>query len=206
MIINNLHYSTFYITLDVMRWQTLQRTVFVLFLASVTFSLILYAIYGENLGLDNIRQYLSGLGIWAPLVFVLIYAACTIFLPSTPFTAIAGVLFGFKYGLIYALLGIMLSSVAAFVITKKMGKEKAEVFLKHKYLKLLDSYNKRLEEGPIWDVIIFRMTPVMPSNVLSILLGLSRIKFEDFVIGSFVGFIPTHVLTVYFGDFLSKIF
>lgn len=188
-----------------MKWQKLQKTVFIVFLVLVIGLLFIYEIFGDNFGLDQIRQYLKDFGIWAPLVFLVIYTFGTIFIPSTPFMAIAGILFGFKYGLIYTLIGGFLSSVIVFTFSRKLGKEKVENILENKYLKPLGKYNERLESGGAWDLVILRIVPIMPFNVLNILMGVSRIKTGDYVIGTMLGLIPSNILTVYFGNIISKI-
>lgn len=188
------------------RWQKLQKIVFGVFILLVTISLISYQTLGDNISIDEMREYLDKFGIWTPLVFILLYTLGTIFIPSTPFMTIAGILFGFKYGLIYTIIGGFLSSSLVFSFSRFLGKEKADILLEHRYLKLLGDYNKRLETGAIWDLIILRITPIMPFNVLNILMGISRISTREFVIGTVLGLIPSNVITVYFGIFITKIF
>lgn len=188
-----------------MKWQKLQRVVFTVFLVLIIISLFIYQIFSDDFSLDQIRQYLNGFGIWAPLVFLVLYTFGTIFIPSTPFMAIAGILFGFKYGLIYTLIGGFLSSIIVFTFSRKLGKEKVENILEHKYLKPLEKYNKRLGSGGAWDLVILRIAPIMPFNILNILMGVSRIKTGDYIIGTMLGLIPSNILTVYFGNIISKI-
>ncbi len=189
-----------------MKWQKLQKIVFVAFLILVIGSISIYEIFGANFDLEQIRRYLRGFGIWAPLIFILLYTFGTIFIPSTPFMAVAGILFDFKYGLIYTIIGGFVSSMIVFFISRTLGKERAESLLEHKYLRLLGDYNNRLETGAIWDLIILRSTPIMPFNVLNILMGVSKIKTLDYAIGTLIGLIPSNILTVYFGDIISKMF
>lgn len=187
-----------------MKWQKLQKIAFFAFLILITGSLLAYLALGENFNLENMRQYLKDFGIWAPLVFIMVYTIGAVFIPSTPFMAIAGVLFGFKYGLVYTIIGGFLSSVLVFYISRKLGKEKVESVLENKYLKLLVDYNKRLETGAIWDLIILRSTPIMPFNILNILMGVSRIKTGDYILGTLLGLIPSNILTVYLGSFVTN--
>jgi uncharacterized membrane protein YdjX (TVP38/TMEM64 family) len=189
-----------------MFWQKLQNTAFIIFLILIIGSLLSYEIWGNGFDLEQTRQHVKNFGIWSPIIFIFLYTIGTIFIPSTPFMAIAGILFGFKYGLIYTLIGGFLSSIIVFIISRKLGKEKVEKILEHKYLKHLGEYNKRLEEGAIWDLIILRITPIMPFNVLNILMGVSRIKIKDYAIGTAIGLIPSNILTVYFGNIIYQLF
>lgn len=189
-----------------MKWQKLQRFVFLFFMLVVITSVIAYAIWGDHLNLEQFREYLRHFGIWAPLVFILLYILGTIFIPSTPFMAVAGLLFGFKYGLLYTIIGGFISSLIVFGFGRFLGKEWVENILQHRYLKHLGEYNKRLERGAVWDLIILRAAPVMPFNVLNILMGVSRIKTRDYMIGTIVGLLPSNVLAVYLGSFITELF
>ncbi|MEK7200679.1 MAG: TVP38/TMEM64 family protein [Patescibacteria group bacterium] len=189
-----------------MFWQKLQRIIFVSFLVLIIGSLLVYEILGSGFDSGQARQYLKEFGIWMPLIFIVFYTIGTIFIPSTPFMAIAGILFGFKYGLLYTVIGGFLSSIIVFSISRNLGRKRAENLLENKYLKYVDKYNKRLEKDGIWDLIILRNTPIMPFNILNVLMGMSKIKTENYILGTVIGLIPTNILTVYFGDIISKIF
>lgn len=189
-----------------MFWQKLQKNLFILFLLLVIGSLLSYQIFGADFNLDQIREYVGNFGIWAPLIFLAFYTVITIFIPSTPFMAIAGILFGFKYGLLYTIIGGVLSSLLVFCISRKLGRNKFEKILTIKYLKYLDKYNQRLGHRGIWDLIVLRALPIMPFNVLNILMGLSKIKTEEYIIGTVIGLIPSNILAVYFGNIIYWLF
>jgi uncharacterized membrane protein YdjX (TVP38/TMEM64 family) len=189
-----------------MIWSKLQRIIFILFLVLTIGLFIVFQIFGHNIDSENIKEYLNNFGIWAPLIFILLYTLGTIFIPATPFMITAGILFGFKYGLLYSIIGGLLSSTFVFTISRKSGKEWVEKILEHRYLKHLNEYNKRLETGAIWDIMFLRVTPIMPFNALNILMGVSRITTKDYIMGTFLGLIPSNALTVYIGAFITKIF
>ena len=177
-----------------------------MFLVLIIGLFFLFQFLGYDINSENIRVFLKDFGILAPLIFIVLYTIGIFFIPATPFMVAAGILFGFKYGLIYTFIGGFLSSTIIFYISRKLGKEWVEKILEYKYLKHLNEYNKRLETGAIWDVIILRVTPIMPFNALNILLGVSKIKTKDYIIGTILGIIPTNVLTVYLGTLISNIF
>jgi uncharacterized membrane protein YdjX (TVP38/TMEM64 family) len=118
---------------------------------------------------------------------------------------IAGILFGFVYGFVYIFIGGVLSSIIVFIVSRKLGREWVEKILEHRYFVYLNGHNKKLENGSIWSIMVLRMTPIMPFSALSILMGVSRIKTGNYIIGTAVGFLPTAVLTVYLGTLISKI-
>jgi uncharacterized membrane protein YdjX (TVP38/TMEM64 family) len=120
--------------------------------------------------------------------------------------ALAGILFGFKEGVLYTVIGGLLSSLLVFGISRKLGKEIIDETLKKRHLNLLVKYDKRLERGGIWDLAILRMIPIMPFNVLNLIMGVSKIKTKDYLFGTLLGLIPSIILTVYFGHLLFAMF
>lgn len=184
----------------------LQRFLFGLLIALLIIAAIGFLFFGDNFSIEIVRTELQSFGVWAPLIFILLYAILVIFFPSTPFMALAGILFGFKYGLIYTLIGGTLSSLILFAISRKLGQSWVDSILRNKYLKPLNKYNKRLERGGVSDLIFLRILPVLPFNVLNILMGVSRISVSTYIFGTVIGLIPSHIVAVYAGNIISLIF
>lgn len=176
------------------------------FIILVIIAAALYVVFKDNMSFQVFRETIQNFGIWAPIVFIILYVLGTIFIPSTPFMAAAGILFGFKYGLLYTVIGGLVSSLVTFALSRKLGKDWVDNILKNKYLKILDKYNNRLENGGILDLIAWRIAPIMPFNALNILMGVSRIKTREYIIGTLLGLAPSNVLAVYFGTVIVKIF
>jgi uncharacterized membrane protein YdjX (TVP38/TMEM64 family) len=91
-----------------------------------------------------------------------------------------------------------------FFLSRKLGKEWVESILQHKYARLIDKYNQRLGSDGLWDLILLRIAPIMPFNVLNVLMGVSRIGKTDYVFGTILGLLPSNFLAVYFGDLIVK--
>ena len=53
-------------------------------------------------------------------------------------------------------------------------------------------------------MILIRLCPVIPFNMLNYLMGITDIKFKDYLIGS-VGMIPGTIVYVFIGTTLSSI-
>lgn len=183
----------------------MQKIIWVIFLVLVAASIMIYEIYGENFDLEIMRQYLRDFDILAPLIFVILYTVGTIFIPSTPFMAVAGILFGFKYGLIYTVIGGFFSSVLVFEFSRKLGRDYVENFLRNRYFKYLGKYNRRLGKNGTKDLIVLRILPIMPFNVLNILMGVSKMTIQNYIMGTLIGLIPSNILAVYFGDLIADI-
>lgn len=184
----------------------LQKIISISFLFLIIGCTIAFHVFSDNMSFNQIQIYIKGFGIWAPLVFSVIYVVATIFIPSTPLMITAGIIFGFKYGLLYTIISGFISSLLVFKASRKLGKEKMDIILEHRYLKYVNKYNQRLGNGGFWDLFVLRALPVMPFNVLNILMGMSKIKTGEYVVGTLIGLIPSNILAVYFGSIIGKIF
>ena len=188
------------------KWQHFKEVIFIFFILCIVASLAVYFIFKNSISLEEFRSVINNFGIWAPLVFIILFTVGSMFIPSTPFMAVAGILFGIKYKIIYTTIGSILSAILLFLISRKLGRHWVESVLQKSYMKKLDLYNKRLEDGgAIWDIFILRIIP-MPFNVLNILMGVSRISARDYIIGTIFGLIPSNTIVVYTGTFIAKIF
>ncbi len=181
------------------RWQNWAFGIFSVLLLS---GLLIYNIWGEEVPINELKFYINDLGIWAPIVFTSLYTLATIFIPSTPFMALSGVLFGFKYGLLYTVIGGFVSAMFVFTLSRLLGATFSEKILKHERLKKIGDYNESIREHGLWSLIVLRIMPIMPFNVLNLLMGISKIKTRDYIIGTLIGLAPSNIVTVYFGSFV----
>lgn len=189
-----------------MKYGKLQSFLFGILIALIFILSIGFIFYGDAFSIDLVRNELRDFGVWSPIVFICLYAILVIFFPSTPFMALAGILFGFKFGFAYSLIGGIISSIFLFGVSRILGQRWADSILRNKYLTPLGKYNKRLERGAIIDLIIMRVLPVIPFNVLNIIMGISRIKLLPYIIGTVIGLIPSHIVAVYAGNLISLFF
>jgi uncharacterized membrane protein YdjX (TVP38/TMEM64 family) len=63
-------------------------------------------------------------------------------------------------------------------------------------------YEKKLTQRRFVTVFALRVVPVFPFNSLNLLLGTTKISFNNFAIGTFLGILPGTFLFVYFGESL----
>jgi uncharacterized membrane protein YdjX (TVP38/TMEM64 family) len=53
-------------------------------------------------------------------------------------------------------------------------------------------------------VLLLRLSPLFPFNVLNYTLGLTRVRLRDFVLGSWIGMLPGTALYVYIGSLVTS--
>jgi uncharacterized membrane protein YdjX (TVP38/TMEM64 family) len=54
-------------------------------------------------------------------------------------------------------------------------------------------------------VLLLRLQPVLPFNMLNYALGLTNIRLRDYVIASWIGMLPATVLYVYLGSIMHDV-
>ncbi|MEK7642388.1 MAG: VTT domain-containing protein [Patescibacteria group bacterium] len=189
-----------------MKFKKLQIVVFFIFIILICLSIIFYTLYENEFDPKGLQQTVLSFGVWAPIIFIALYIMATVFIPSSPFMVLSGMLFGFKMGMTYSLIGGFVSAILVFMFSRFLGKNWVESILQKKYFGKLNSYNQKLESKALLDLIILRILPIMPFNALNILMGVSRIGARNYILGTMVGLIPSTVITVYFGDLLVRIF
>ncbi len=162
---------------------------------------ILYGAHRLGAGpvLRNALDWIRGLGPLAPIAFVAIYiAACVLFLPGSILTIGAGVIFGVVRGSIYVSIAATLGATAAFLVGRYFARDWIAKKLEgNAKFKAIDEAVGR--EG--WKIVLLtRLSPVFPFNLLNYAYGLTRVTLSDYVFASWMGMIPGTILYVYIGS------
>jgi len=123
-------------------------------------------------------------------------------LPTFYFSVLFGFLFGFLPGLIISLISRTLGVIFAYynihflffdVFTKKYGK--------HKYIKKI---NLLIEEKGFSAVVILRSLYIFPTSFLNAAFSISKIKPSTYFTASAIGLLPTSIINVSMGYFLTQ--
>jgi uncharacterized membrane protein YdjX (TVP38/TMEM64 family) len=98
-------------------------SILILFIAAAIY-LVRFSPAKQYLTTEQFGLFLESAGVWAPLMFVFIYAAgVCLFLPGTLLTAMGAALFGPYWGFLYVWLGAMLGASLAFLIGRYLGRD-----------------------------------------------------------------------------------
>ncbi|WP_287128828.1 TVP38/TMEM64 family protein [Candidatus Cyanaurora vandensis] len=138
---------------------------------------------------EAITATLAGLGVWAPLGYLVLKAIFTaVGVPASLLTVVSGALFGAMLGAVYSIIGATVGAMGAFLIARYLARDWAQS--KFAANGRLASLNQGLERNALWFVLSTRLTPLLPFNVLNTLFGLTRVSLKDFTLGTVVGIIP----------------
>jgi uncharacterized membrane protein YdjX (TVP38/TMEM64 family) len=135
-----------------------------------------------------IKEELAQFGIAGPLVFCVGAAALTaIGLPRLLLCSLAGMAFGFAYGVLWSELGTVLGSYATFMFVRWRGRDYA---LDH--FPRLRRFSEKLEAKGLVSVLLIRQLP-MNGFYNNVFLGLTPVTHRQFIVGSMLGYLPLGV-------------
>lgn len=170
----------------------------VLFLCFILFAVILvrFTPVRSYLNADALRGYLNAAGVWAPLVYMLIYAVgVCLFVPGTLLTGLGAAIFGAWWGFLYVWIGAMLGASAAFVIGRTLGREFAAGLIGDK----LRKYDDAIARNGFATVLYLRLV-YFPFTPMNFGMGLTKVRFMDYFWGTGLGIIVgTFIFTFFIG-------
>ena len=150
-----------------------------------------------------IRDYIQSFGNYAAIAYMAAYTLNTIsiFPPIAPLSLTAGLAFDAAWGALYLMIAAMIGTSCTFFISRFFGRALAEKALKGKFKDL----DEKLERNGFMTILFFRVVPLVPYEVLNYASGLSKIKFKDYSLATFLGLIPGVVIAAFFGGSLGEI-
>ncbi len=178
-----------------MQVKTIMR--FVVLIILVTVIVWVSSQYRSQIDVVAIRTAVQNYGIWAPLVFILIYIVATVlFLPGLLITLAGGLLFGALWGTLYNVIGAVIGSTLAFYIARYIASDWVTNKTGGKVKQLIDGVNN---QG--WKFIaVVRLVPLLPFNLLNYALGLTRIPVWDYIWASALFMLPGTFVYTYVGS------
>ena len=167
---------------------------FVFILAAIIF--VRYTPIKEYLNAEALGRFLATAGLWAPVVFMAIYAGgVCLFLPGTLLTGLGAAIFGAYWGFVYVWFGAMVGSSAAFWIGRTLGREFAASLIGDR----LQKYDDAIERNGFATVLYLRLV-YFPFTPMNFGMGLTKVRFGDYVFGTGLGIIVgTFIFTFFIG-------
>jgi len=153
--------------------------------------------------LRNALQWIDSLGAVGAIAFILLYIIATVaFLPGSILTLGAGVVFGVILGSFYVFIGATLGATAAFLVGRYLARSwvAKKIEGNQKFRAIDEAVGK---EG-LKIVLLTRLSPVFPFNLLNYAYGITGVSLKDYFIGS-VGMIPGTIMYVYIGSLAGSL-
>ena len=148
-----------------------------------------------------LSHLLETAGSGAPFIFMLVYAAgVCLFVPGTLLTALGAALFGAYWGFAYVWVGAMAGATASFWIGRTLGREFAVSLIGDR----LKKYDDAIEHNGFATVLYLRLI-YFPFTPLNFGLGLTKVRFWDYFVGTGLGIIVGIFIFTFFVSTLKEI-
>lgn len=145
---------------------------------------------------NTIRSAIEAHSTVAPVLFLLLHIiASLLFVPRTLMGLVAGGVFDFWWGLVWAATGSVLGAIAGFLIARYINNGMIDL----ESLPKLGPVLQRAEAGGWRAVTMLRLIPVIPHSFTNYALGLTRLSLAGYTLGSLLGQLPMTIAYVSFG-------
>lgn len=140
---------------------------------------------------------------WGAIQFIVLYSLTTVaFVPGSLLTLGAGAVFGLVWGSVWAFLGATIGATLAFLI----GRYGVRGWVSRRIANdsRFQAIDRAVSQSGFKIVLLSRLSPIIPFNLLNYALGVTGVSLKDYVLGS-VGMIPGTVLYVYLGSIAGSL-
>ena len=168
-------------------------------LAGIVVGLRLAGIDLTRITPERVRVFVLSFGVWAPVIYLAVYAQPLVPLPASIMTIAGGLAFGSLWGTLAALTGATARACTQFLVAKLLGRDAVAKLLKGN----IASLDQRIGEHGFRAVLLIRLVPNFPFDIQNYGLGFSRVRFAPFALGTLLGLTPGTFAFVYLGYSLT---
>jgi uncharacterized membrane protein YdjX (TVP38/TMEM64 family) len=144
-------------------------------------------------------QFCADHRLLAPFALILLQTLFASFgLPCSPLSILAGLLWGFGYGIIYSTAATLVASSFTFILGRYVIKKNVEKIFQ---LNVLNKIPGLISDHQWKASAVAHANPIFPGSSLGYVFGASEISFSNFFSGVVLGTIPLQLLTVALGNF-----
>lgn len=152
--------------------------------------------------LETTEEYIAGYGLLAPLISALLMIFQSIIAPLPAFliTIANGALFGFWGGMLLSWSSAMLGAALCFYIARFFGAKHVAKIVTRPVVSRTDEF---IQEYGNFAILIARLLPYVPFDVVSYVAGLTRMQFLGFWVATGIGQLPATAVYTYLGNKIS---
>ena len=147
---------------------------------------------------EEIIEAVQSLGVFGPIVFILIQTLQTVFapIPGQVTGAVGGYLFGW-WGILWTLTGSVIGYFIVFLLSRHFGRPLLEKFFKKEALEKFDFVTT--DKHAAFALFLIFLLPGLPDDMVCYLAGLTTIPIKNLMVLITVGRLPSIVATNYIG-------
>ena len=173
----------------------IKALVFVVFIVAAIY-IIRFTPVKEFFTKTALSNFLESGGMWAPVLFILVYAVgVCLFVPGTLLTALGAAIFGAYWGFLYVWIGAVIGASVAFWIGRTLGREFAASMVGDR----LRKYDDAIARNGLATVLYLRLV-YFPFTPMNFGMGLTKVRFRDYFAGTGLGIlVGTFIFTFFIG-------
>jgi uncharacterized membrane protein YdjX (TVP38/TMEM64 family) len=153
-----------------------------------------------HLSREHIRGTIGQLrDLWyGPIVLIGLYAVgCVFAVPASLFILASGVIWGWKLGGLYTMVGGVLGATATFLVGRFLGEG-----VLRRFGRLGRVVEKQVDHAGFKSLLVLRLIPIFPFAVLNYGAGVAGVRLADFVFATALGLAPSNFVFAYSADSL----
>ncbi|MFA9397762.1 MAG: FAD-dependent oxidoreductase [Clostridiaceae bacterium] len=156
----------------------------------------------ENITPEAIKGYVLSFGIYAPLVFILVYILRSVlFFPASLFSLAGGLSFGPLWGTFYVVIGASLGAYLSFFLSRILGKD-----VINKWIGSRIAGTKLDKKVGFKTILALRLIPFFPFDGVSYVSGFTDVPFWKYALATTIGIIPGTFVYNYLGHSFNNPF
>jgi uncharacterized membrane protein YdjX (TVP38/TMEM64 family) len=149
-------------------------------------------------------EWIRGAGLFGAAVYVIVYVLGAILLfPGSVLTLGGGFAYGVVQGTAVVWVAANLGAALAFLLGRTLARDWiASKVARNERFAAID---RAVGTQGFRIVLLTRLSPVFPFNLLNYAYGLTRVRLSDYVLGSMIGMLPGTVMYVYIGSLITSV-
>lgn len=161
-----------------------------------------FVLRAQGIELRQAGEWLTSVGDrwWAPAAFIALYAIFnTLLLPGTILTLTAGVVWGWLVGGLWVLAASTIGSAIPYWIGITRSR-----WIEQLLRRRAGGVHRALKNEGFMSLLLLRLVPVIPYNILNYAAGLASIRLRDYVAATFIGTIPGIFIFTYLASSIAS--
>lgn len=170
--------------------------IFISLIILVLILVIFSFVQKDMLNTNNLKNLILSSCYFAPIIYIITFSLVPLtFFPDSLLAILGGTIFGLSKGFLYTSIGALIGGSISFFISRILGQSFIEKFENDK----LRSIQNLLKENGFLMILLLRLIPLFPFDLISYGAGLTKISYKDFILGTLIGTIPGILVFVNLG-------
>ena len=155
--------------------------------------------------LPQVLEWVRQQQLIGSLIFILLEAICIWCVsPVSIFIIAGGFMYGLWWGSLISYIGYLGGMLGAFLLGKTLLRESIQRWLYEKYPSY-ERIDRAIGAQGFKILVLFRLSPVMPCNVMNYICSLTSISFPSYALASIIGVIPTVFIYANIGAMIGNL-